>query len=108
MLRRPLAGNEVPPAEFLLILNKNENIVPAVARLDRAPAPAYFMLGETTGTPRASEPGQPPVAPAVLCDRGRGGLRVLSPDPRHRTLWAVLACSWPASRRQPMSAAATV
>jgi Phosphoenolpyruvate carboxykinase (ATP) len=37
-------------AEFLLILNRNENIVPGVARLDRAQAAAYFMLGETTGT----------------------------------------------------------
>lgn len=46
----PWPGNEVPPAEFLLILNKNENIVPGVARLDREHAAAYFMLGETTGT----------------------------------------------------------
>jgi phosphoenolpyruvate carboxykinase (ATP) len=36
--------------DFLLILNWNENIIPAVARLDRTQAAAYFMLGETTGT----------------------------------------------------------
>jgi phosphoenolpyruvate carboxykinase (ATP) len=36
--------------DYLLILNWNENIVPAVARLDQVQAAAYFMLGETTGT----------------------------------------------------------
>jgi phosphoenolpyruvate carboxykinase (ATP) len=34
----------------LLILNRNENLVPVVARLDREQAAAYFMLGETQGT----------------------------------------------------------
>src|ERR1700694_1088371 len=34
----------------LLILNRNENIIPAVARLSREQAAAYFMLGETQGT----------------------------------------------------------
>ena len=37
-------------ADFLLILNRNENIIPAVAKLPREQAVAYFMLGETTGT----------------------------------------------------------
>lgn len=37
-------------AHFLLLLNRNENIIPAVARLTRAQASAYFMLGETQGT----------------------------------------------------------
>jgi phosphoenolpyruvate carboxykinase (ATP) len=41
---------EVGRVDFLLILNWNENIVPAVARLTQAQAAAYFMLGETTGT----------------------------------------------------------
>jgi phosphoenolpyruvate carboxykinase (ATP) len=45
--RSPL---RVPPANFLLLLNRNENIIPAVAKLTRAQAPAYFMLGETRGT----------------------------------------------------------
>ncbi|MBW3562416.1 MAG: phosphoenolpyruvate carboxykinase [Actinobacteria bacterium] len=40
----------LPTADFLLILNRNENIVPAVARLKREQAAAYFMLGETKGT----------------------------------------------------------
>lgn len=38
------------PVDFLLILNRNENIIPAVARLRPEQAAAYFMLGETTGT----------------------------------------------------------
>jgi phosphoenolpyruvate carboxykinase (ATP) len=37
-------------ADFLLILNRNENIIPAVAKLDQRQAAAYFMLGETQGT----------------------------------------------------------
>jgi phosphoenolpyruvate carboxykinase (ATP) len=41
---------DIPRADFLLILNRNENIIPAVARLSGAQAAAYFMLGETKGT----------------------------------------------------------
>ena len=41
---------EVGAVDFLLILNWNENIIPAVARLSQIQAAAYFMLGETTGT----------------------------------------------------------
>jgi phosphoenolpyruvate carboxykinase (ATP) len=37
-------------AEVLLILNRNENVIPAVAKLRPEQAAAYFMLGETTGT----------------------------------------------------------
>ena len=36
--------------DYLLILNWNENIIPAVSRLSQTQAAAYFMLGETTGT----------------------------------------------------------
>ncbi|HZD01905.1 MAG TPA: phosphoenolpyruvate carboxykinase [Actinomycetes bacterium] len=42
--------DQVPPASFLLILNRNENIVPAVAKLNVQQAAGYFMLGETQGT----------------------------------------------------------
>ncbi|HZD18490.1 MAG TPA: phosphoenolpyruvate carboxykinase, partial [Actinomycetota bacterium] len=41
---------DVGKVDFMLILNRNENIIPAVARLTRTQAAAYFMLGETTGT----------------------------------------------------------
>ena len=40
----------LPPVSFVLILNRNENIIPAVARLTKKQAAAYFMLGETKGT----------------------------------------------------------
>jgi len=44
------ASDDIDEAHFLLILNKNENIVPAVAKLEGPQAAAFFMLGETTGT----------------------------------------------------------
>ena len=37
-------------ADILLILNRNENVIPGVAKLKPEQAAAYFMLGETTGT----------------------------------------------------------
>lgn len=40
----------LPPAKYLFILNRNENIIPAVARLRPDQAARYFMLGETKGT----------------------------------------------------------
>ena len=43
-------AREVGPVDYLLILNRNENIIPAVSRLDQEHAAAFFMLGETTGT----------------------------------------------------------
>lgn len=43
-------ARDVTRVNQLLILNRNENIIPAVARLDRVQAAAYFMLGETQGT----------------------------------------------------------
>jgi phosphoenolpyruvate carboxykinase (ATP) len=43
-------ASTIKKADFLLILNRNENIIPAVARLSRTQAAAYFMLGETKGT----------------------------------------------------------
>lgn len=48
----PNAGkaSEIEKADALIILNRNENIIPSVAKLDAEQAAAYFMLGETTGT----------------------------------------------------------
>jgi phosphoenolpyruvate carboxykinase (ATP) len=83
---RPWPGNELPPAEFLLILNRNENIVPGVARLDRAQAAAYFMLGETTGTSAGGKdeegkflrvPGTNPFFPRNMADMGNRMLELL-------------------------------
>jgi phosphoenolpyruvate carboxykinase (ATP) len=44
------AEHEIADAHFLLILNRNENIIPAVAKLEGPLAAAFFMLGETQGT----------------------------------------------------------
>jgi phosphoenolpyruvate carboxykinase (ATP) len=44
------AEREIEGAHFLLILNRNENVIPAVAKLEGPQAAAYFMLGETKGT----------------------------------------------------------
>jgi phosphoenolpyruvate carboxykinase (ATP) len=43
-------AREVGRVDYLLILNRNTNIIPAVARLAPDQAAAYFMLGETQGT----------------------------------------------------------
>jgi phosphoenolpyruvate carboxykinase (ATP) len=42
--------SHIPKVDFILILNRNENIIPAVAKLTSAQGAAYFMLGETKGT----------------------------------------------------------
>ncbi|HJQ75937.1 MAG TPA: phosphoenolpyruvate carboxykinase (ATP) [Acidimicrobiia bacterium] len=47
--------SRVPPARFLLILNRSDHVIPAVARLERSQIPAYFMLGETKGTSAGGE-----------------------------------------------------
>jgi phosphoenolpyruvate carboxykinase (ATP) len=44
------AERELDEAHFLLVLNRNENIIPAVAKLEGPCAAAFFMLGETQGT----------------------------------------------------------
>ena len=43
-------ARNVGTVDYLLILNRNENIIPGVAKLTQTQAAAYFMLGETTGT----------------------------------------------------------
>ncbi|MEX2421544.1 MAG: phosphoenolpyruvate carboxykinase [Actinomycetota bacterium] len=43
-------ARNVGPVDYLLILNRNENLIPAVAKLNQEQAAAFFMLGETTGT----------------------------------------------------------
>jgi len=43
-------ARNVGTVDYLLILNRNENLIPAVAKLSQEQAAAYFMLGETTGT----------------------------------------------------------
>jgi phosphoenolpyruvate carboxykinase (ATP) len=74
---------EVGRVDYLLILNRNENIIPAVARLDDRQAAAYFMLGETTGTSAggAAEEGKflrvPGTNPFFPLRHGQQGNRIL-------------------------------
>ncbi|MFZ0994537.1 MAG: phosphoenolpyruvate carboxykinase [Candidatus Dormiibacterota bacterium] len=53
-------ARDVGPVSALLILNRNDGIIPTVARLSVEQAAAYFMLGETKGTAAggASEAGK--------------------------------------------------
>src|SRR5258708_6417540 len=82
----PWPGNEVPPAEFLLILNRNENIVPGGARLDRTQAAAYFRLGAAPRTSAGGKdeegkflrvPGTNPFFPRDMADMGNPMLELL-------------------------------
>ncbi len=82
----PWPADQLEPARFLLILNRNENIVPGVARLDRTQAAAYFMLGETTGTSAGGKdeegkflrvPGANPFFPRDMADMGNRMLELL-------------------------------
>jgi phosphoenolpyruvate carboxykinase (ATP) len=76
-------ARNVGPVDFLLILNRNENIIPAVAKLSQEQAAAYFMLGETTGTSAggASEEGRflrvPGTNPFFPLPHGLQGNRLL-------------------------------
>jgi phosphoenolpyruvate carboxykinase (ATP) len=76
-------ARNVGPVDYLLILNRNENLVPAVAKLNQAQAAAYFMLGETTGTSAggAAEAGKflrvPGTNPFFPLPHGLQGNRIL-------------------------------
>lgn len=82
----PWPADQLEPADVLLLLNRNENIVPGVARLDRAQTAAYFMLGETTGTSAGGKdeegkflrvPGTNPFFPRDMADMGNRMLDLL-------------------------------
>lgn len=89
-LGRVKDARDLAKVDFLLILNWNENIVPAVARLNRTQAAAYFMLGETTGTSaggKAEEgkflrvPGTNPFFPLRHEQQGNRFLELLDAHP---------------------------
>src|SRR5881392_1916457 len=84
------ASDEIDEAHFLLILNKNENIVPAVAKLEGPQAAAFFMLGETTGTSAGGKdeegkflrvPGTNPFFPMHHDNQGNRFLELLAEHP---------------------------
>src|SRR5712691_1229006 len=83
-------AREIKKADFLLILNRNENIIPAVAKLEGPLAAAYFMLGETKGTSAggAAEagkslrvPGTNPFFPTLHDLQGNRFLELLEEHP---------------------------
>ncbi len=83
-------ARELTKADFLLILNRNENIIPAVAKLEGPLAAAYFMLGETKGTSAggAAEagkslrvPGTNPFFPLLHAYQGNRMLELMKDSP---------------------------
>ena len=74
---------DIPRTDYLVLLNRNENIIPAVAKLRRDQAAAYFMLGETKGTSAggAAEAGKnlrvPGTNPFFFNDDAMQGNRLL-------------------------------
>jgi len=80
----------VGTVDCLLILNWNENIIPAVAKLSQEQAAAYFMLGETTGTSAGGQaeegkflrvPGTNPFFPLPYGLQGNRILELLASHP---------------------------
>ncbi len=83
-------ARDINKADFLLILNRNENIIPAVTKLEGAMAAAYFMLGETKGTSAggAAEagkslrvPGTNPFFPMLHAMQGNRFLELVKDSP---------------------------
>jgi len=83
-------AREIKKADFFLILNKNENIIPVVAKLEGALAAAFFMLGETKGTSAggAAEagkslrvPGTNPFFPLLHAYQGNRFLELIEANP---------------------------
>ena len=72
------------------MLNRNENVIPAVARLEGPQAAAFFMLGETTGTAAGGKdeegvflrvPGTNPFFPMHHDGQGNRFLELLEQHP---------------------------
>ncbi len=80
----------IEAADFLLVLNKNENVIPAVAKMKGPQAAAFFMLGETTGTAAGGSdeegkflrvPGTNPFFPMHHDNQGNRFLELLERNP---------------------------
>lgn len=83
-------ANAIDAADFLLVLNKNENVIPAVAKMEGPQAAAFFMLGETTGTAAGGSdeegkflrvPGTNPFFPMHHDNQGNRFLELLEKNP---------------------------
>src|SRR5213596_1944678 len=84
------ADREIDGADSLLVLNKNDNVIPAVAKLEGPQAAAFFMLGETKGTAAGGAdeagkalrvPGTNPFFPMLHDLQGNRFLELLSDHP---------------------------
>src|SRR5256886_4624145 len=84
------ADREIDESHFLLILNINDNVIPAVATLEGPQAAAFFMLGETKGTAAGGAdeagkalrvPGTNPFFPMVHDLQGNRFLELLEEHP---------------------------
>ena len=84
------SADEIDRPDFLLILNANENIIPAVAKISGPQAAAYFMLGETKGTSAGGAleagkslrvPGTNPFFPLLHAEQGNRFLELLQKIP---------------------------
>jgi phosphoenolpyruvate carboxykinase (ATP) len=89
-LARVKDARDLSRVDYLLILNWNENIIPAVAHLSQEQAAAYFMLGETTGTSAGGKseegkflrvPGTNPFFPLRHGQQGNRFLELLDTHP---------------------------
>ncbi len=91
---------EAGDVEVLLILNRNNNIIPAVARLTPEQAAAYFMLGETMGTSAGGkdEAGKslrvPGTNPFFPLPHGNQGSRLLELLNSHRIEVYLMITGW--------------
>jgi phosphoenolpyruvate carboxykinase (ATP) len=81
---------DIGAPDFLLILNRNDNVIPAVAKLEGAQAAAFFMLGETRGTSAGGSdeagkflrvPGTNPFFPQLHDLQGNRFLELLDDQP---------------------------
>ena len=79
-------ARELKTVNQFLILNRNDNIIPGVARLSPAQAAAYFMLGETRGTSAGGKdedgkflrvPGTNPFFPLLHAQQGNRFLELM-------------------------------
>ncbi len=83
-------ASRIQRADILLILNRNENLIPAVARLSKEQAGAFFMLGETKGTAAGGAeeagkflrvPGTNPFFPLLHAMQGNRLVELLQKNP---------------------------
>jgi phosphoenolpyruvate carboxykinase (ATP) len=104
-------ARNIPPVSSIVILNRDQGIVPALAKLTPQQAAAYFMLGETTGTSAGGKdeagkalriPGTNPFFPLPHELQGNRFLQLLKTHPIDvylmNTGW-VVASSGPDSKK---------